>query len=295
MTNDVTVSFGVELSRLSEGLRAASAQVAEAADAMRASLAASHQQLYAQLTAADEDFHAKTRRNNDKSVSEMDTSWRRLGNNIRNSFSNALSGMILGTTNFERALQQISASILRQFVNLGVRMATNWLATELGMTAATEAGTSQRLAAEEAGSIGSVAISATKAVRAIGNYALETFAGVFAFLSDLMGPAAAGPAAASEATVAAVAGSIAFAERGFDVSADTLAFLHKDEMVLPASLASGLRGMTRDGLGASAPVINISYAAQGRVSASEILDHSQTIARAVARELRHFNQSLRPR
>lgn len=295
MTNDITVSFGVDLSPLGDGLRAASAQVAETAGAMRASLFASRQQLNAQLIAADEDFHAKTRRNSDTSAAEIEAAWHRMGNSIRASFSNALAGMIVGTTNFQRALQQISASILRQFIDLGLRMATNWLATELGMTAATEAGVGQRLAAEETASAGSIGIGAAKAVTAIGNDALKTFAGVFAFLSDLMGPAAVGPAAASEATVAAVAGSIAFAERGFDVPADTLAFLHKDEMVLPASLASGVRDMTNGGGGASAPVINISYAAQGRVSAGEILDHSQTIARAVARELRHFNQSLRPR
>ena len=51
-------------------------------------------------------------------------------------------------------------------------------------------------------------------IRSILSSAAETFAGVFGFLAPLMGPLAAGPAAAAQATVAGMAGSVASADIG---------------------------------------------------------------------------------
>ncbi|HUC63437.1 MAG TPA: hypothetical protein VMF53_15935, partial [Alphaproteobacteria bacterium] len=222
--------------------------------------------------------------------------WTKLGNDLRNSFSRSLASMIVSGTSFQKALQQIGQSVLSDFINQETQRVWSWLSAEADLTAATIAGTTERNALEQSSTTGSIGATAEKALASIGNYAAETFAGVFAFLSDLLGPAAAGPAAAAEATVQSVAGSVAFAERGFDVPRDTFAYLHKDEMVLPASLAGQVRGAASAGGGVgAAPVINLAYTAQGRTTAHELLGHSRTIASAVARELRHFNPNLRMR
>ena len=71
--------------------------------------------------------------------------------------------------------------------------------------------------------------------------AAETFAGVFAFLSPVMGPAAAGPAAAAQAAVASEATVVATA---LDVGTDYvvrggLALIHPGETIIPAARTSG--------------------------------------------------------
>jgi hypothetical protein len=138
-------------------------------------------------------------------------------------------------------------------------MVTNWIAAELGMTAATEAGSAARTAAEGDGLAAGLALKALNAVKSIVTDSAQAFAGIFAFLAPIMGPAAAGPAAAGEATVMAAAGSIASAAGGWVVPSDQLAMVHRNEMVLPANLSQGLQRMIFDGGGPGGSVmINIS-------------------------------------
>ena len=67
-------------------------------------------------------------------------------------------------------------------------------------------------------------------VRSILSSAAEAFAGVFGFLSPLMGPFAAGPAAAAQATVASMASSVASADIGmWQVPQDMLTLVHLDK------------------------------------------------------------------
>ena len=78
--------------------------------------------------------------------------------------------------------------------------------------------------------------------------AAEAFAGVFGFLSPVMGPAAAGPAAAAEATVSGVGDAIS-AAGGYDVPPGVSGLMryHEREMMLPAPLADRVRSMTEPG------------------------------------------------
>jgi hypothetical protein len=78
----------------------------------------------------------------------------------------------------------------------------------------------------------------------------ETFAGIFGFLSPIMGPAAAGPAAAGEATVMSVASMVsASAAGGYDIPANVSGLLayHPREMILPAPIADRIRNITEPG------------------------------------------------
>jgi hypothetical protein len=187
--------------------------------------------------------------------------WQSLMQPIQRAFDTSITGMILGTTTLQSAVARITQSILAEFVNLGVRMVTNWVASELAMTTATEAGAAARTAAEGEGMAAGLAIKTANAVKSIATDSAQAFSGIFAFLAPLIGPAAVGPAAAGEATVMAAASGIASAAGGWVVPSDQFAMVHKNEMILPATISQGLRDMisANGGAGGVGPVvINVS-------------------------------------
>ena len=196
-----------------------------------------------------------------QAVQTSQRTWQSLMQPIQRAFDTSITGMILGTTTLQKAVANIAQSILAEFVNLGVKMVTNWIASELSMTTATEAGAAARTAADSEGMAAGLAIKAANAIKSIMTDSAQAFSGIFAFLSPLMGPAAAGPAAAGEATVMAAASGIASAAGGWVVPSDQLAMVHQNEMILPANISQGLQNMISAGgagTGASPVVINVS-------------------------------------
>jgi hypothetical protein len=53
--------------------------------------------------------------------------WQTIMQPIQRAFDTSITGMILGTTTLQRAVANISQSIIGEFVNLGVKMVTNWI------------------------------------------------------------------------------------------------------------------------------------------------------------------------
>jgi hypothetical protein len=211
---------------------------------------------------AYEKFLTEKQRLDFQAVQNSQRAWQSLMQPIQRAFDTSITGMILGTTTLQKAVANIAQSIIAEFVNLGVKMVTNWLASELAMTTATEAGAAARTAAEGEGMAAGLAMKGLNAIKSIATDSAQAFGGIFAFLSPIMGPAAAGPAAAGEATVMAAAGGIASAAGGWVVPSDQLAMVHQNEMILPANISQGLQGMISGnggaGAGASPVVINVS-------------------------------------
>ena len=115
-------------------------------------------------------------------------------------------------------------------------------------TSATAAGATARAGAEEAGAAASMGAQGAAMVRSILSSAAETFAGVFGFLSPVMGPLAAGPAAAAQASVASMAGTVASADIGmWQVPKDMLTLVHHNELIMPAAEAGAFRSLLGDG------------------------------------------------
>jgi hypothetical protein len=197
-----------------------------------------------------------------QAVQNSERAWQSLMQPIQRAFDTSITGMILGTTTLQKAVANITQSIIGEFVNLGVKMVTNWIASELAMTTATEAGAAARTAAEGEGLAAGLAMKALNAIKSIVTDSAQAFGGIFAFLAPIMGPAAAGPAAAGEATVMAAASGIASAAGGWVVPSDQLAMVHQNEMILPANISQGLQGMISAsggaGTGGSPVVINVS-------------------------------------
>ena len=195
-----------------------------------------------------------------RAVQTSQRTWQSLMQPIQRAFDTSITGMILGTTTLQKAVANIAQSIVAEFVNLGVKMVTNWIASELAMTTATEAGAAARTAADGGGMAAGLAIKAANAIKSIATDSAQAFSGIFAFLAPIMGPAAAGPAAAGEATVMAAASGIASAAGGWMVPSDQLAMVHQNEMILPANISQGLQNMisANGGAGAGAVVVNVS-------------------------------------
>lgn len=177
-----------------------------------------------------------------------------------------------------RLVESEIANDLRYFTNYAVLSAlgvdTDQLSAQQGLlahlvmetakTAATTTGVAARTSAETAGASTSLVAQIASAVKSIAVDAGQTFAGIFAFLSPLMGPAAAGPAAAGEAAVYAAAGSIAAFDVGaWSIPQDMLGVLHAGEAVVPESFASGLRSAVGGAGDATAPsAASITFAPQ---------------------------------
>ena len=172
--------------------------------------------------------------------------------------------VLQGQQTVAQAARATAMSIIQSYVQAKVRLAADWLAGvtthqagEATKTAATVAGVTARTGAEEAGAATSLATQGGAMIKSIMASAAETFAGIFGFLSPLMGPAAAGPALAGEATVAAAAAAIpSFAVGAWSLPGDTLANVHRGEMIVPAAAtpwAQSLMAQAAGGKAGSAP------------------------------------------
>ncbi|HEX4111531.1 MAG TPA: hypothetical protein VH020_03265 [Stellaceae bacterium] len=198
------------------------------------------------------------------------------------------------------------ANDLKYFTNYAILSAlgvnTDRLASQQGLlahllmetekTAATTQGVAARSAAETTGASTGLIAQAAGAIKSIAIDAGQTFAGIFAFLSPLMGPAAAGPAAAGEAAVYAAAGSIAAFDVGaWSIPQDMMGVLHAGETVVPESFASGLRAAASGGAGDGTGATNVTFAPQ--ISALDgksvvALFNNPSIMRQFARNLQSY-------
>ena len=183
-----------------------------------------------------------------KSIDAQQQQYENFANAVSQSFNSQLHGLIDGTTSWHTAFKNILADLLIKFIEWGETTVIQHVANEAAKTAATTAGVAARTGAEQAGAAASLATQAAAMIRSIMSSAAEAFAGVFGFLSPIMGPFAAGPAAAAQATVAGVAGSVASADIGmWQVPRDMLSLVHHNELIMPAAQASAFRDMLSDG------------------------------------------------
>jgi hypothetical protein len=181
-------------------------------------------------------------------VNEQEREYQSYGDTITQAFNSQLRGLLSGTENWHTAFKNVLEDLLIKFIEMGEETVVRQIATEAAKTAATAAGVTARTGAEQAGAAASLATQSASIVRSILSSAAEAFAGVFGFLAPIMGPFAAGPATAAQATVAGMAGAVASADIGiWQVPQDMLTLVHHNELVMPAAEAGALRGMLSDG------------------------------------------------
>lgn len=177
-----------------------------------------------------------------KAIAEVQKTFEGVFSSIISGFDRAITGLVTRTMTWKQAFITVLGSIWQEFVKIVEQMLAKWLAAEATKTVATLTGVDARATAEVAGQATAGASMITNAIKVIFVDAQKTFAGVFGFLSGLMGPFAAGPAAAAGATVAAVAGALpSFAMGSWELPSDMVAQVHKGEMIVPAQQAESMR------------------------------------------------------
>ncbi len=186
-----------------------------------------------------------------------------------------------------------------KFIEWGEATVVRQIAVEAAKTAATASGVTARAGAEQAGAAASLGTQSATIVRSILSSAAEAFAGVFGFLAPIMGPLAAGPATAAQATVAGMAGSVASADIGmWQVPQDMLTLVHHNELVMPATLAGAFRDMLSGaapaGGGARGGAVHIHPTTNFHVSAVDsgsvaqwMKANSATMMKAIDEAVRH--------
>jgi hypothetical protein len=232
-----------------------------------------------------------------ESLDSQTRQYEQYGDAVTNAFNSQLRGLLGGTENFGTAAKSVLGDLIIKFIEGGEQTVVQWLAGEAAKTAATASGVASRTALEQGGAAASLASQGGAMVRSILSSAAEAFAGVFGFLAPIMGPFAAGPAAAAQATVASVAGSVASADIGmWSVPGDMLTLVHHNELIMPAAEAGAFRNMLGDRTGGGSEPTNVSIAPtthfhvnalDGGSVAQWMRSNSSEMLRAVDEAVRH--------
>ncbi len=245
-----------------------------------------------------------TRRRDDQSTAltrfalqEQEREFQSFASSIEQAFNSQLRGLLGGTETWRTAFKAVLQDLLIKFIEWTEAGVAHHVVAEAAKTSATTAGAAARAGAEESSAAASLGAQGAAIVRSILSSAAETFAGVFGFLSPLMGPLAAGPAAAAQATVAGMAGSVASADIGmWQVPKDMLSLVHHNELIMPAAEAGAFRSLLGDG-GPSGgpngavhihPTTNVHVAALDAGSVSQWMRaNSSVMLKEIDRAVRH--------
>jgi uncharacterized protein YecA (UPF0149 family) len=241
----------------------------------------------------DDQMAALTR----SALQEQEQEYQSFGNSIMQAFNSQLRGLLSGTENWHTAFKSVLEDLLIKFIEWCDTTVERYVLAEAMKTVATTTGVAARTGAEEAGAAASMGAQGAAMIRSILSSAAETFAGVFGFLSPLMGPFAAGPAAAAQATVAGAAGAVATADIGmWQVPEDMLTLVHHNELVMPAAEAGAFRSLLGEGDGANGrgasvaihPTTNFHVSAIDAGSVSQWMRaNSSQMMRAMDEAVRH--------
>jgi hypothetical protein len=212
-------------------------------------------------------------------------------------FNSQLRGLLSGTENWHAAFKSVLDDLLIKFIEWCETTVERDVLAEAMKTAATATGVAARASAEDTGAAASMGAQGAAMVRSILSSAAETFAGVFGFLSPLMGPFAAGPAAAAQAAVAGMAGSVASADIGmWQAPQDMLTLVHHNELIMPQAEAGAFRSLlTASASGASPgasvaihPTTNFNVSALDGASVSSWMrSNGPGMAKALDEAVRH--------
>jgi hypothetical protein len=215
--------------------------------------------------------------------------WKSALGTVQSSWDGQLRGLISKTTTFTQAMKNILLDLVMASIQHFEKMGINWAAAQLGMTTATTSGAAARAAAEEAAQIATLPVRAAKFASDIAANAALVYAGIFASMAPLMGPAAAGPAAVGQATVLAQLANVPKFDVGTNYVMKTgLAMIHEGEKITPAQGSGPYTGG-----GGAAPTFVINFTANGGMSTDEIKSHTRTIAQSLQEHWR-INRSTRP-
>jgi hypothetical protein len=169
-------------------------------------------------------------------------------------FAQITAGFVEGTLTRQQAELRVGEAIVAHEIQWGMQKLINHITIDNAKTLVTAEGEAKRVALTMAAEAEAAAVHALHAVEWIITEAAKAAASAFSAMAGIpiIGPAlAVGVSIAAGAEVLALVGQVSSAAGGWErVPMDNApALLHKDEMVLPADLAEGIRSMTGSGAG----------------------------------------------
>jgi len=243
------------------------------------------------MVAATAKFSTEMVNLNAQSLLSMKSKWDEVFGSLQSSFNGQLRGLLAGTTTFTQAFRSIIGDMVIYFIQAIEKMVFQWLAGQAAQLFATQSTTGAKAAAEAAAAAETLPIRVASFTSAITADAALAFAGIFANLAPFLGPAAAGPAAAGEATVLAQLAAVPKFETGaWQVPSTMYAQIHKDEMIVPAGPAQAIRDGAKVGGGSPIHI--------HAIDAAGVADFIKTNAPALAVAVTNYqgrNRSTRPK
>lgn len=246
------------------------------------------------LNKLDQQRLASTRQINAEIEQGYKSSFEQIGSTV----SSTIMQMIQRQATLRDLARSVVLDIVQQFIQARVKMVADWaagqvakvastVAAETAQTSATATGTAARTSLIGAASVQQQALVGIGVIKSILASAAEAFAGIFGFLSPIMGPAAVGLAAAGQATVAASAAAASFDVGSWSLPSSGLAMVHAGEMIVPASQTPWAQslmaaGGPRGGLTTMGDMhFHINGAQRPQDIADEIAKHARRIGRAL--------------
>lgn len=185
---------------------------------------------------------AELRRIEEESFSEI-------FNAMTSQFASSLTAMITGTITATEGIRQIFASMITSLINLFIQMGLEWVKTELMKMLFTQKTQAVITGTKVAGTAAELGMESASVGTVVAGESIKGAAKTTAWWAGVNPLVALGLGAAMGAAIAALAGGFKSAAGGWaNVPVDgAMAQLHKGEMVLPASLAEGVRNMVDTG------------------------------------------------
>jgi hypothetical protein len=216
-----------------------------------------------------------------KVAEDQKKAWQDSANTIEQAFNGQLRGLLSGQETWGQAMQKVLGDLVIKAIEGFEKMGVEWATTQLTMTStATSAAAAQSAAQATGATAGLLPTLSADAAKVFGN--------VFAFLSPVLGPAAAAPATAASASVLAAVPAL---DIGGYVLSDGLAQIHAGETIVPANVASPYVGGGAPGRGgavAVSPTTNFHISALDGASVAQwARDNAGTLAKSIDQAARH--------
>ncbi|TAN05199.1 MAG: hypothetical protein EPN45_09545 [Rhizobiaceae bacterium] len=234
---------------------------------------------------------------------ETEKTWQSALNSLTSAFNGQLDGLLKGTTSWRQAMGNIFASLTEDIIKRIETWVENWILGEVATTTAHTTANAEKMASDTATAAAGNAVATTSFLGKIAQDAAEVFAGIFAFLSPILGPAAVGPAAAGQASVMAQGAAAALPKLNvgtWGLQSDMPIMAHQGEMVVPAfesgkirnladAASTGIEGTSGGGIGS----LTVQVAVNGSIAKSDVKKLGRHIAIEVAQQWK-MNPRIRP-
>src|SRR5690348_10029628 len=122
------------------------------------------------IAAACEKLEATATKAADKGKQKTED-WTKAFEPLQHAFDQSISGMILGTTTWQKAVQRLGQMAVSEMVGVADKQLATWLGSELGMTAATKSATQTRQGVEQQSQSGMLGLMGNMLLKWLG---LET-------------------------------------------------------------------------------------------------------------------------